>query len=53
MANKLTLDMGAYNRLCAFLSQIFDYGNAAIEKRFIFCKRLIQCVIPPRRRRVG
>jgi hypothetical protein len=26
--------MGAYVRLYAFLSQIFDYGNTAIEKRF-------------------
>jgi len=34
-------DMGAYVRLYAFLSQIFDYGNTAIEKRFIFFKRLI------------
>lgn len=34
-------DMGAYVRLYAFLSQIFDYGNTAIEKRFIFYKWLI------------
>ena len=34
-------DMGAFNRLYAFLSQIFDYGNTAIEKRFLFYKRLI------------
>lgn len=34
-------DMGAYVRLYAFLSQIFDYGNTDIEKRFIFYKRLI------------
>ncbi|KOC24977.1 hypothetical protein GL58_01365 [Comamonas testosteroni] len=34
-------DMGAYARLYAFLSQIFDYGNTDIEKRFIFYKRLI------------
>ncbi|MGU3628571.1 type I restriction endonuclease subunit R [Comamonas sp. C24C] len=33
-------DMGAYVRLYAFLSQIFDYGNTDIEKRFIFYKRL-------------
>lgn len=25
----------------AFLSQIFDYGNTAVEKRFIFFKRLL------------
>lgn len=34
-------DMGAYVRLYAFLSQIFDYGNTNIEKRFLFYKRLI------------
>jgi len=34
-------DMGAYTRLYAFLSQIFDYGNTGIEKRFLFYKRLI------------
>jgi type I restriction enzyme R subunit len=34
-------DMAAYVRLYAFLSQIFDYGNAAIEKRFVFFKRLL------------
>jgi type I restriction enzyme R subunit len=34
-------DMGAYVRLYTFLSQIFDYGNTALEKRAIFYKRLI------------
>jgi type I restriction enzyme R subunit len=34
-------DMGAYVRLYAFLSQIFDYGNTAIEARSIFYRRLI------------
>ncbi|MDA3913862.1 DEAD/DEAH box helicase family protein [Oleiagrimonas sp.] len=34
-------DMGAYVRLYAFLSQMFDYGNTDIEKRFVFYKRLI------------
>jgi type I restriction enzyme R subunit len=34
-------DMGAYNRLYTFLSQIFDYGNTGIEKRAIFYKRLL------------
>ncbi|SFM43448.1 type I restriction endonuclease subunit R [Nitrosomonas communis] len=34
-------DMVAYQRMYAFLSQIFDYGNTAIEKRFIFYKRLL------------
>lgn len=33
-------DMGAFVRLYTFLSQIFDYGNTAIEKRAIFYKRL-------------
>jgi type I restriction enzyme, R subunit len=34
-------DMGAYLRLYTFLSQVFDYGNTAIEKRAIFYKRLL------------
>ena len=34
-------DMGALIRLYTFLSQIFDYGNTAIEKRAIFYKRLL------------
>ncbi|ACO74510.1 HsdR [Laribacter hongkongensis HLHK9] len=34
-------DMGAFVRLYAFLSQIFDYGNTDIEKRHLFYKRLI------------
>ena len=34
-------DMGAFNRLYSFLSQIFDYANTDIEKRHIFYKRLI------------
>ena len=34
-------DMGAYVRLYAFLSQIFDYQNTAIESRSIFFRRLI------------
>lgn len=34
-------DMGTYIRLYTFLSQIFDYGNTAIEKRAIFFKRLL------------
>lgn len=34
-------DLGAYLRLYTFLSQIFDYGNTAIEKRAIFYKRLL------------
>lgn len=34
-------NMGAYLRLYAFLSQIFDYGSTAIEARSIFYRRLI------------
>ena len=34
-------DIGAFQRMYAFLSQIFDYGNTAVEKRFIFFKRLL------------
>ena len=34
-------DMGAFQRLYSFLSQIFDYGSTDIEKRFIFYKRLL------------
>lgn len=34
-------DMTAFQRMYAFLSQIFDYGNTAIEKRFYFYKRLL------------
>jgi type I restriction enzyme, R subunit len=34
-------DAGAFVRLYTFLSQIFDYGNTAIEKRAIFFKRLL------------
>jgi type I restriction enzyme R subunit len=34
-------NLGAYLRVYAFLSQIFDYGNTSIEKRAIFYKRLL------------
>ena len=34
-------DLGAFIRLYTFLSQIFDYGNTALEKRSIFYKRLL------------
>ncbi len=34
-------DMTVFQRMYAFLSQIVDYGNTAIEKRFIFYKRLL------------
>ena len=33
--------MGAFIRLYTFLSQIFDYGNTAIEKRSIFYKQVL------------
>ena len=33
-------DMSAYLRLYTFLSQIFDYGNAVIEKRAILYRQL-------------
>jgi type I restriction enzyme R subunit len=33
--------MGTFIRLYTFLSQIFDYGNTAIEKRAIFYKALL------------
>lgn len=35
------VDIGAFQRIYAFLSQIFDYGNTAIEKRYWFFKRLL------------
>jgi type I restriction enzyme R subunit len=34
-------DIAVYQRVYAFLSQIFDYGSTAIEKRAIFFRRLI------------
>jgi len=34
-------DLGTFMRVYAFLSQVFDYGNTAIEKRAIFYKRLL------------
>jgi type I restriction enzyme, R subunit len=34
-------DLGAFQRMYSFLSQIFDYGNTDIEARFIFYRRLI------------
>ena len=35
-------DMGAFQRLYTYLSQIFDYGNTDIEKRFIFFKQVLR-----------
>ncbi|KMO43594.1 Type I site-specific restriction-modification system, R (restriction) subunit and related helicase [Methylobacterium tarhaniae] len=34
-------DMTAYQSAYSFLSQIFDYANTDIEKRFLFYKRLL------------
>jgi type I restriction enzyme R subunit len=34
-------NLGVYLRGYAFLSQIFDYGNTAVEKRAMFFKRLL------------
>ncbi len=34
-------DMGTFARFYAFLSQMFDYGNTDIEKRFIFFRLLL------------
>ena len=34
-------DAGSYVRVHAFLSQLFDYGNTAVEKRALFFKRLL------------
>ena len=34
-------DLQSFLRVYAFLSQMFDYGNTAIEKRAIFYKRLL------------
>lgn len=34
-------NLGAFQRVYSFLSQIFDYGNTDIEKRAIFLKRLL------------
>src|SRR5205823_2310038 len=43
-------DMGTFLRLYTFLSQIFDYGNTAIEKRAIFYKRLLPLLVFGRER---
>jgi type I restriction enzyme R subunit len=34
-------DVGAFQRVYTFLSQIFDYGNTAIEGRYIFFRRML------------
>lgn len=35
-------DMASFIRIYIFLSQIFDYGNTDIEKRFLFYRHLIR-----------
>ena len=35
-------DMGSFQRIYTFMSQIFDYGNTAIEKRSIFYKQVLR-----------
>ena len=45
--------MAAFQRMYSFLSQIFDYGNTAIEKRFIFYKRLLPPLLEFGREREG
>ncbi len=40
--NLFKADLGAFIRLYAFLSQMFDYGNTDIEKRFLFYKHLVR-----------
>jgi len=34
-------DVGTFQRVYTFLSQIFDYGNTELEKRYIFFRRLL------------
>lgn len=35
-------DMAAFQRLYAYLSQIFDYGNTAVEKRSMFYRQVLR-----------
>jgi type I restriction enzyme R subunit len=35
-------DMAAFQRLYTYLSQIFDYGNTAVEKRAIFFRQVLR-----------
>jgi type I restriction enzyme, R subunit len=34
-------DIGTFQRVYTFLSQVFDYANLAVESRYIFFKRLL------------
>ncbi|MCU0866790.1 MAG: type I restriction endonuclease [Planctomycetes bacterium] len=43
-------DLGSYLRLYTFLSQVFDFGNTAIEKRAIFYRRLLPLLVFGRER---
>ena len=43
-------DMATFGRLYTFLSQIFDYGNTAIEKRWIFYKQVLRLLVFGRER---
>jgi type I restriction enzyme R subunit len=45
-------DMATFVRVYTFLSQIFDYGNTEIEKRFLFYKHLIKLLEFGREREV-
>ncbi len=45
-------DMASFVRVYAFLSQIFDYANTDIEKRFLFFKHLIKLLEFGREREV-
>jgi hypothetical protein len=42
--------MGAFLRRYTFLSQIFDYGNTALEKRSIFYKQVLRLLVFGRER---
>ena len=35
-------DMGSFQRVYTFLSQIYDYGNTALEKRSIFYRQVLR-----------
>jgi type I restriction enzyme R subunit len=43
-------DMRAFQRLYTFLSQIFDYGNTALEKRSIFFRHVLRLLVFGRER---
>ena len=43
-------DMGAFQRIYTFMSQIFDYGNTEIEKRSIFYRQVLRLLVFGRER---